>query len=146
MYLQMSGCEPKAVQLAHCFLSPWACTRDRQKTGMYSPPGPSCSVVTAQVRRDFGDLPLLKSITGALGPAMWFNAIVVLTHAASAPPDNASGPMSYEMYASNRTHLLQQSIRRAPNPPSPPSPSLPLPSPPPTPGGCIYCVLFFLTA
>lgn len=67
----------------------------------------------AQVRRDFGDLPLLKSITGALGPAMWFNAIVVLTHAAAAPPDNASGAMSYEMYASNRTHLLQQSIRCA---------------------------------
>ncbi|KAK9820840.1 hypothetical protein WJX81_004481 [Elliptochloris bilobata] len=65
------------------------------------------------VRRDFGDLPLLKSITGALGPAMWFNAIVVLTHAAAAPPDNASGAMSYEMYASNRTHLLQQSIRQA---------------------------------
>ena len=70
----------------------------------------------AQVRRDFGDLPLLKSITGALGPAMWFNAIVVLTHAAAAPPDNASGAMSYEMYASNRTHLLQQSIRCAPPP------------------------------
>ena len=100
-------------------------------------PWPSRSVAAAQVRRDFGDLPLLKSITGALGPAMWFNAIVVLTHAASAPPDNASGPMSYEMYASNRTHLLQQSIRRAhtPPPPPPPRPPPPLPSraPPPSP-------------
>ncbi len=74
----------------------------------------------AQVRRDFGDLPLIKAITGALGGAMWFNAIVVLTHAAAAPPDNASGAMSYEMYASSRTHLLQQSIRRAPAAPLPP--------------------------
>ncbi|OMO92820.1 Avirulence induced family protein [Corchorus olitorius] len=37
--------------------------------------------------RDFGDMPLLRTITEIFGPSIWFNAIVVLTHAASAPPD-----------------------------------------------------------
>ena len=36
-------------------------------------------------RVDLADLPLLKTITGAFGAAVWFNAIVVLTHGSSAP-------------------------------------------------------------
>ncbi|KAF2322757.1 hypothetical protein GH714_030263 [Hevea brasiliensis] len=45
--------------------------------------------------RDFGDMPLLRTITDIFGPSIWFNAIVVLTHAASAPPDGqmAAGDM-----------------------------------------------------
>ena len=47
-------------------------------------------------------------------PAIWFNAIVVLTHAATAPPDGANGqPISYEMYVAQRSHIVQQTIRQA---------------------------------
>lgn len=65
-------------------------------------------------RVDAGDLPLLKTITGAFGAAVWFNAIVVLTHGSSAPPDGQNGqPISYEMYFAQRSHLVQQTIRQA---------------------------------
>ncbi|MCI20261.1 translocase of chloroplast 159 chloroplastic-like, partial [Trifolium medium] len=37
--------------------------------------------------RDMNDLPMLRSVTSALGPSIWRNVIVTLTHAASAPPD-----------------------------------------------------------
>ena len=65
-------------------------------------------------RSDAADLPLLKQITTTFGQAVWFNAIVVLTHAAAAPPDGANGqPISYEMYVAQRSHIVQQTIRQA---------------------------------
>lgn len=64
--------------------------------------------------RDYGDVPLLRSITDIFGSSIWFNAIIVLTHAASAPPDGPSGtPLSYEMFVSQRSHVVQQAIRQA---------------------------------
>lgn len=64
--------------------------------------------------RDYGDVPLLKSITNVFGSSIWFNAIIVLTHAASAPPDGPNGtPLSYEMFVSQRSHVVQQAIRQA---------------------------------
>ncbi|MCO5605833.1 hypothetical protein L7F22_060017 [Adiantum nelumboides] len=64
--------------------------------------------------RDYGDLPLLRTITDTFGSAVWFNAIVVLTHASSAPPDGANGvPVSYEMFVAQRSHVVQQTIRQA---------------------------------
>ena len=54
---------------------------------------------------------MLKALTGALGANMWFNCILVLTHGAAAPPDNNAGPMTYDIYANQRTHGLQQAIR-----------------------------------
>ncbi|RWR81721.1 translocase of chloroplast 120, chloroplastic-like protein [Cinnamomum micranthum f. kanehirae] len=64
--------------------------------------------------RDFGDVPLLRTITDIFGPSIWFNAIVVLTHAASAPPDGPNGtPLSYEMFVTQRSHVVQQAIRQA---------------------------------
>lgn len=64
--------------------------------------------------RDFNDLPLLRSITSILGSSIWFNAIVALTHAASAPPDGLNGtPLSYEVFIAQRSHVVQQSIRQA---------------------------------
>ena len=73
----------------------------------------ACSM---QVRRDHGDVPVLKALTTALGANMWFNCILVLTHGAAAPPDNNSGQMTYEVYANQRTHGLQQAIRHAASP------------------------------
>lgn len=64
--------------------------------------------------RDLNDLPLLKTITGALGTPIWRNAIVTLTHAASAPPDGPNGsPLSYEVFVSQRSHVVQQYIGHA---------------------------------
>ncbi|CAN6481356.1 unnamed protein product [Victoria cruziana] len=63
--------------------------------------------------RDYGDLPLLRTITDIFGPAIWFNAIVVLTHAASAPPEGPSGALSYETFVAQRSHVVQQAIRQA---------------------------------
>lgn len=64
--------------------------------------------------RDLNDLPLLRSIASTLGSPIWRNAIVTLTHAASAPPDGPSGsPLSYEVFVAQRSHVVQQSIGQA---------------------------------
>ncbi|KAB5541551.1 hypothetical protein DKX38_014525 [Salix brachista] len=65
-------------------------------------------------RKDFGDLPLLRTITKIFGPSIWQNAIVVLSHAASAPPDSPQGTVSsYDMFVTQRSHVVQQTIRQA---------------------------------
>ncbi|CAI9275714.1 unnamed protein product [Lactuca saligna] len=64
--------------------------------------------------RDFGDMPLLRTITDIFGQSIWFNAIVVLTHAASAPPEGPNGTTtSYDMFVTQRSHVVQQAIRQA---------------------------------
>ncbi|KAG9130387.1 hypothetical protein Leryth_004394 [Lithospermum erythrorhizon] len=63
--------------------------------------------------RDFSDMPLLRTITDTFGPSIWFNAIVVLTHAASAPPEGPSGTTSYDMFVTQRSHAVQLEIRQA---------------------------------
>lgn len=63
---------------------------------------------------DFNDLPLLRSIATSMGPAIWFNAIVALTHGASAPPDGSTGtPLSYEVFVDQRSRVVQHAIRQA---------------------------------
>ena len=60
------------------------------------------------------DAAMLKSVSDALGRAVWFNTILVLTHAASAPPDGDSGaPLPHDAFSQNRMHLLQQGVRAA---------------------------------
>ncbi|KAI5402318.1 hypothetical protein KIW84_050072 [Lathyrus oleraceus] len=64
--------------------------------------------------RDLSDMPLLRTITDVFGPSIWFNAIVGLTHAASAPPEGPNGtPSSYDMFVTQRSHIVQQAIRQA---------------------------------
>ncbi|KAI5384784.1 translocase of chloroplast 159, chloroplastic [Lathyrus oleraceus] len=64
--------------------------------------------------RDMNDLPMLRSVTSALGPTIWRNVIVTLTHAASAPPDGPSGsPLSYDVFVAQRSHIVQQAIGQA---------------------------------
>ncbi|XP_027345719.1 translocase of chloroplast 159, chloroplastic-like [Abrus precatorius] len=64
--------------------------------------------------RDMNDLPMLRSITSALGPSIWRNVIVTLTHGASAPPDGPSGaPLSYDVFVAQRSHIVQQIIGQA---------------------------------
>ncbi|KAF3548957.1 hypothetical protein DY000_02000642 [Brassica cretica] len=57
------------------------------------------------------DMLLFRTITHVLGPSIWSNAIVGLTHAASAPPDGAAS--SYDMFVTRRCHAIQQDIRQA---------------------------------
>ncbi|XP_050364052.1 translocase of chloroplast 120, chloroplastic-like [Argentina anserina] len=64
--------------------------------------------------RDSSDMPLLRTITEIFGATIWFNAIVVLTHAASAPPEGPNGaPSSYDIFVTQRSHVVQQAIRQA---------------------------------
>ncbi|XP_010456019.1 PREDICTED: translocase of chloroplast 159, chloroplastic isoform X1 [Camelina sativa] len=64
--------------------------------------------------RDLNNLPLLKTVTASLGSSIWKNAIVTLTHAASAPPDGPSGtPLSYDVFVAQCSHIVQQSIGQA---------------------------------
>ncbi|GMJ07242.1 hypothetical protein HRI_004393400 [Hibiscus trionum] len=64
--------------------------------------------------RDLNDLPLLRSITNSLGSSIWKNALIALTHAASAPPEGPSGsPLSYEVFVAQRSHVVQQSVAQA---------------------------------
>lgn len=41
--------------------------------------------------RDYGDLPLLHTVAENFGSAIWFNPIVIPTHAGSAPPNGPNG-------------------------------------------------------
>ncbi|GJR31642.1 translocase of chloroplast 120, chloroplastic-like protein [Tanacetum coccineum] len=60
------------------------------------------------------DIPILRTITDIFGQSIWFNAIVVLTHAASAPPEGPNGTAtSYDMFVTQRSHVVQQAIRQA---------------------------------
>ncbi|XP_058758253.1 translocase of chloroplast 159, chloroplastic [Vicia villosa] len=60
---------------------------------------------------DLDDIPILRSITNSLGPSIWQHAILTLTHAASTPLDGPSGsPLSYEVFVSQKSHPVQQSI------------------------------------
>jgi hypothetical protein len=64
--------------------------------------------------RDHSDLPLLKTITAVLGPSIWYDSIVALTHAASAPPEGLNGaPMTYDVIMVQSSHIIHQSIRQA---------------------------------
>ncbi|XP_062108645.1 translocase of chloroplast 159, chloroplastic [Humulus lupulus] len=60
------------------------------------------------------DLPLLRSITRCLGSSIWKNTIVILTHAASVPPDGPSGlPLSRDIFVAQKYHGVLQSISMA---------------------------------
>ncbi|KAH6777034.1 multimeric translocon complex in the outer envelope membrane 132 [Perilla frutescens var. frutescens] len=64
--------------------------------------------------RDCGDMPLMRTITEIFGMSVWFNAIVVLTHAAAAPPEEPSGStISYDTFVIQRSEFVQQAIRLA---------------------------------
>lgn len=64
--------------------------------------------------RDISDLPLLKSVTGALGSSIWQNTIITLTHAASTLPDGPSGsPISYDVFVAQKSHVVQQALSQA---------------------------------
>ncbi|KAI3880922.1 hypothetical protein MKW92_040796 [Papaver armeniacum] len=65
-------------------------------------------------RHHFGDMLLLRTVTKILGPSIWSNAIVVLTHAACAPPEGDSRTaLSYELFVAQRSYVVQRAIGEA---------------------------------
>ncbi|MBA0557114.1 hypothetical protein Golob_027166, partial [Gossypium lobatum] len=57
------------------------------------------------------DRPVLRTVTKTFGPPIWFNAIMVLTHAAYAPPDGLNGnASSYDMFVAQRSHGRPTSV------------------------------------
>ncbi|KAL0784601.1 hypothetical protein Bca101_000846 [Brassica carinata] len=81
------------------------------KVRVIDTPGLSPSWLDTQTQSIDDDMLLLRTITHVLGPSIWSNAIVGLTHAASAPPDGAAS--SYDMFVTRRCHAIQQDIRQA---------------------------------
>ncbi|KAJ4834066.1 hypothetical protein Tsubulata_016264 [Turnera subulata] len=64
--------------------------------------------------KDLTDLPLLKSLTETLTKSVWQNGIIVLTHAASPPPDGFfASPLTFEMFVSERSRVVQLAISKA---------------------------------
>lgn len=62
----------------------------------------------------YGDIPLLKLISEVFGSAIWFNTILVMTHAASALPEGTGGfPVNFDSYANRCTDLLQHYIHQS---------------------------------
>ncbi|GMJ14086.1 hypothetical protein HRI_005077800 [Hibiscus trionum] len=60
------------------------------------------------------DVLLLKSLTDSLGSSIWQNAIVTLTHAAAASPEETFGePLSFEVFVAQRSHMIHRAISQA---------------------------------
>ncbi|XP_075490458.1 translocase of chloroplast 90, chloroplastic-like isoform X1 [Primulina tabacum] len=62
----------------------------------------------------YRDFSLVKLITDILGPAIWFNTNIVMTHASAALPEGPNGyPVSFDSYVSYCTNLVQHQIHQA---------------------------------
>ncbi|KAF2310582.1 hypothetical protein GH714_014918 [Hevea brasiliensis] len=66
------------------------------------------------INMGYNDFPLMKLMTEVLGSAIWFNTILVMTHASSTLPEGPSGfPVNYESYVTRCTDLMQHFIHQA---------------------------------
>ena len=63
------------------------------------------------VRRQSADLHALQMVSEVLGSSVWFNSILVLTHAGEPVPEGPSGEQGYEQWVQRRSNALQQSVR-----------------------------------
>ncbi|KAL3532280.1 hypothetical protein ACH5RR_005801 [Cinchona calisaya] len=62
----------------------------------------------------YSDFPLLKLISEVFSPAIWFNTILIMTHASSSLPEGPNGyPVSYDSFITHCTGLVQHYIHRA---------------------------------
>ncbi|CAN1798926.1 Translocase of chloroplast 90, chloroplastic [Linum perenne] len=60
------------------------------------------------------DFPLLKLMTEVFGNAIWFNTMIIMTHASSVLPEGSSGgPVSYESYVTRCSKMMQHCIHEA---------------------------------
>eukprot|EP00884_Botryococcus_braunii_P017151 jgi/Botrbrau1/4119/Bobra.152_3s0065.1 len=66
------------------------------------------------LRRDGAETQLVKQISDALGKPVWFNCLLAMTHAATAPPDGPNGAaQSWETFVQARGNSLLACIRQA---------------------------------
>ncbi|WCJ29980.1 Translocase of chloroplast 90 chloroplastic [Euphorbia peplus] len=66
------------------------------------------------VNTGYSDFPLLKLLTEVFGSAIWFNTILVMTHASSALPEGPNGyPVNYESYVARCSDVLHHCIHQA---------------------------------
>ncbi|MEW5316915.1 MAG: hypothetical protein WDW38_008254 [Sanguina aurantia] len=63
--------------------------------------------------RGGAELQALRSLSHMLGPAVWLNTIVAFTHAGTQPPMGSRGPIPFDQWAGQRSHVLQELIRMA---------------------------------
>ncbi|XP_074274024.1 translocase of chloroplast 90, chloroplastic isoform X2 [Silene latifolia] len=64
--------------------------------------------------KGYSDLPLFRLMTQVFGSTLWFNTILVMTHAGAVLPEGPNGyPIDYESYVGHCTTLLQHSIQLA---------------------------------
>ncbi|KAG6435440.1 hypothetical protein SASPL_100314 [Salvia splendens] len=66
------------------------------------------------------DLSLLRLVTSSLGSSIWRKSIVAFTHGAATPPDGPDGcPISYEVFLSEQSQVVQSLICRSAGEPEP---------------------------
>ncbi|XP_010258574.1 PREDICTED: translocase of chloroplast 90, chloroplastic [Nelumbo nucifera] len=66
------------------------------------------------INMGYNDFPLLKLITEVFGSEIWFNTILVMTHASSILPEGPSGyPLNYDSFVNQCTNLVQHHIHQA---------------------------------
>ncbi|KAJ0984327.1 hypothetical protein J5N97_002683 [Dioscorea zingiberensis] len=66
------------------------------------------------INRGYSDYPLLKLISDVFGSSIWFNTILVMTHASSPHLEGPDGyPLNYEGYVGRATKVVQHSIHQA---------------------------------
>jgi Toc86/159 family protein import component len=62
---------------------------------------------------DHTDYPLIKLITEIFSPSIWFNTIIVMTHASSMLEGPNGIPLNCESFVPYRTSMVQQQIHKA---------------------------------
>lgn len=65
------------------------------------------------LRRPGTDLGVLQQVTATFGNSIWFNTVMVMTHAAKMPPEGSAGEIQYAAYINYRMTSLQQSVKAA---------------------------------
>ncbi|KAK6941711.1 AIG1-type guanine nucleotide-binding (G) domain [Dillenia turbinata] len=66
------------------------------------------------INMGYSDFPLLKLVTEVFGSAIWFNTILVMTHASPALPEGPNGyPVTYESYVYKCSNVVQHYIQHA---------------------------------
>lgn len=69
-------------------------------------------MVAVQLRRDFSDVPVIRLLTETLGSEVWFNTVLVLTHAASPGPLTPQGTyLPFETLSQTRAAMLQRAVQ-----------------------------------
>lgn len=65
-----------------------------------------------QLRRDLSDIPVLRQITETLGSEVWYNTVLILTHARSQGPLGPNNqPLPFDALTQTRAAMLSRAIQ-----------------------------------